>query len=295
MRKRAFPALVAVLAACGGGHLPRAAVGEHVLLTVGGMVKKGPYQLGRAELAALPRRSFRAVDPETGRESTYEGVNLGGLVLDKVDLQKGADTLVFRTVKKEAIPVPLWVLRQFRPVLADRVDGKPIDPLVLAWPNVDQPGLETDPRARLFWARAVVMADFVDWSRAYGRALAVPPGATNAARLGAEHYQYHCVACHKLNGAGGERGPDLTRAADRIDPTAFARAIRGHDTWPKAVLDRTPAQQAVADIYAYLRAVAVARDAGGTEDLGEPTEKEPGERPPGERPGQGAGGLDDER
>ncbi len=267
MRQLAPALLVVALAACGGPRLPKSPAGA-VALTVDGQVKHGPFHLSRKDLEALPRRTFQAVEPRTGREAEYQGVALAKTIAERVELAKGADVLVFRTAAREAVAVPLWTLRQFRPVLAYTADGVPLQGLVLAWPNVEQPGLWTDPRTLAFWARNVIQIDASDSEKAYLRALRVPPGASDAARLGAEQFGSRCLYCHRLRGAGGEAGPDLQVSIGKLSPDAFARAVADHRLWPKGRPEDAPSPETVARIEAYLRAVAAAPPPD------EPTEEE---------------------
>jgi hypothetical protein len=263
MRKR-LVALGLAAAACGGSRLPRSpAPGGPAVVEIGGMVKGAPFRLGRGDLAALPRRALRAVDPVTDREIEFEGVALSMVVADRLDLKKGADTLVVRTADREAVPVPLWIVRQFRPVLADKAEGKPLDALVLAWPNVDQRGLDTDPRAFTWWTRGVVALDFADWDRSYGKALRPPAGASDAVRLGAEQYGMRCVGCHALRAEGGTRGPELLRASQGLDDGAFAQKVAAHRLWPQHHPELAPGPEAIAQIRMFLRAVGAA---GGAAD-----------------------------
>src|SRR5512138_1381401 len=141
------------LAACTSGpRLPTTAQGQPVL-EVRGALKRGPYALGRADVERLPRRTVRGVDPVTGRAAIWEGASAVAIVNDRVELGKGADTVIVRTADRAAIPIPLTLFRQWKPVLADRADGERLETPVLAWPTLDQRGLETDPRAEGWWAR----------------------------------------------------------------------------------------------------------------------------------------------
>src|SRR5512133_220004 len=213
------------LSACSAGaKLPSTAQGQTVL-EVRGAIKKGPFALGRADVAKLPRRTLRGVDPTTGRTATWEGVSVAAIVSDRVDLAKGADTVIVRTSDRAAIPIPLTLVRQWKPILADTADGVRLDPPVLAWPTLEQRGLETDPRADGWWARGVVAFELVEWQKAFATALAIPDGAADAARRGATWYGDRCLRCHQMRGAGGQRGPDLTTVAARLRPGPFASML----------------------------------------------------------------------
>lgn len=253
MRKLAF--LLAVLAACSSKErLPRAAQGAPVL-EVRGAIKGGPHALGRADLEKLPRHKVRGVDPRTGQAADFEGTSLAALVSDRVELRRGADTVLVRTSDRAAVPIPLPVVRQLKPVLADRIDGVRITPNEIAWPTADQRGLATDPRSGAWWARDVVALELVDWQRTFGPALAPPEGASDEARRGAGVYAESCISCHRVRGQGGERGPDLTTVASRLAAEKFADLLPAHPGWKERRL-RDGSGEVAGEVWAFLRGVA---------------------------------------
>jgi mono/diheme cytochrome c family protein len=275
MRKLSVVLLVAAVAGCARGPgLPKKA-GSDAALELAGAVEGGPYFLEPAELARLPQRTVRGVDPQTGRTATWQGTALHEL-FDRVKLRRGADTLVVWTTDGEAIPIPIWKFLEMRPVLADRADGTALPDRVLAWPNVEQPGLETDPRSREWWARRISKLEVQDWERSFGKALRPPAGANDEARLGAGQFGLRCVACHQLRGIGGTKGPELTRAGDRLDARRFAAAVERHPHFAGDVGRRAdaPAMQVVDQVWAFLRALARA----GPPVAEEPEEPEPKDR-----------------
>jgi len=219
-----------------------------VVLTVKGKVTHGPFLFGAGDLSGLPRRSFQARYPPSGRAVLFEGLSIAEILSSKLAVEEKADTVVLRSRDGSAVPVPLVLVKQWRPILADRADGRPlaewaletgarVGPLLLAWPNVDNPGLATDPRAFAFWAGGIDAVEVVIWRQTWGKALRVPAGATDAARLGADAFLYRCMTCHRLRGVGGERAPELTRSVGSADLDAFAARMRNH----LAELRRVPA------------------------------------------------------
>ena len=260
MRKLGLALLLSILACSRGQRLPRSADGEPVL-TVGGAVKGGPYALGRADLGRLPRRGVHGVDPSSGREAVWEGPAVAELVGRRVEVRQGADVVLVRTADRTVIAIPLSVVHQFRPVLADRADGARISPGVLAWPTLEQRGIETDPRASLWWARDVVALEMVDWQRTFGAALVTPDGAADAARRGSAFYGERCIACHRMRGVGGDRGPELTKVAARLGRAPFTALLEKHPGWRGARGD-PPDEQGAAELWSFLEAVAVASGGG---------------------------------
>ncbi len=277
MRKRSL-ALAFLAAACSAGlQLPKAPQGASVL-EVRGAVKGGPYSLGRADLLKLPRRTVRGVAPQTRSAAEWSGASLVALVSERVELAKGADTVVARTADSRAIPIPLTIVRRLKPVLADTADGVRTSSLVLAWPTLEQPGLETDPRAPGWWAADVVALELADWQRTFGPALATPEGASDGARRGAEAFAERCIACHRMRGAGGKKGPDLTTVAARIGAGPFATLAEKHPGAGRPDGERE-AGQVTAEVWSFLRAVAVATSGARPEDLtAERPVPEPGAR-----------------
>lgn len=270
MRKTAF--LVVAAAACSGLRLPKTAEGAPVL-AVGGAVKDGPFAFGPADLAKLPRRTVRGLDPGSGREAAWEGASIADLV-DRLELEKGADVVVIRTADRAAIPIPLGIVYQFRPVIADRADGHASSPRIVAWPTAEQRGIETDPRAVQWWAHAPVGLDLADWQKTFGAALATPDGAPEAARRGSALYGERCITCHRMRGAGGERGPDLTSVATRLRAGALVALLPGHPGWKGAAGDPT-VEEGAAELWSFLHAVAEA----GTPPAAVPAPAEERSRP----------------
>jgi mono/diheme cytochrome c family protein len=259
MRKLAVvPLLLVACSSSGGPRLPSRAQGEPVL-EVRGALKSGPHALGRADLAALPQGTVRGVDPATGREALWEGVSLAAIVSERVELEKGADTVVVRTADGGAVPIPLTVVRTFKPVIADRADGAQIASPLIAWPSREQRGLESEPRATGWWARDVVALELVVWEATFAEALAAPEGASDAARRGAGWYGERCINCHELRGVGGARGPDLTTVAARLRPGALSALLERHPGWYGLPGDPPSAEDAD-ELWSFLRAVAATSD-----------------------------------
>jgi mono/diheme cytochrome c family protein len=265
MRKRTFVPMLLVAACSAGPRLPRAPAGTPEL-EIRGALEGGPFSLGRADLERLPRRTLRGVDPETGTEAAWTGPSVATIVSERVELAKGADTAIARTADGGAIAIPLTVIRQLKPVLADRVDGVRTARRILAWPTMEQRGLETDPRARGWWVRDVVAFEIADWQRTFGPALATPDGAPDGARRGAATFGDRCISCHRLRGAGGQRGPDLTTVAARIRPGPFGELLERHPGTRAAGGERDSEMEA-ADLWSFLRAVAVAGLGARVEEL----------------------------
>jgi mono/diheme cytochrome c family protein len=268
------PLLLLALACSVGTRLPRSPRGQEVL-QVRGALKGAPFRLGEADLASLRQGKVRGVDPVTGRDAIYEGVDLGAL-LDRLDPSAGVDTLVVRTADRRAVAVPFSVLRELRPVLAGRAGGAPLEGgRLVAWPNVAHHGLTTDPRASLWWARDVVALEYVAWARVFGRALRLPEGAPAGALAGANAFASRCLACHRIRQAGGGNGPDLAGAGPVPTVEKLAAVLPDHPGWTNS--GTAPGPEVVPQLAAFLGAVArtPAEDVGDLEP-----EDLPRRRPP---------------
>ncbi|HYD39191.1 MAG TPA: hypothetical protein VEB43_00045 [Anaeromyxobacter sp.] len=252
---------VAGLACSSGPRLPRTS--DAVALEVGGAAKGGPFRLSEADVAALPRGEVRGVDPRTGQAAQYEGLALAALE-ERVELERGADTLVLRSAGGEEVPIPLSVVRQLRPVLASRADGEALEARVVAWPNVAHHGLNTDPRAPLWWVRQVVGIDFVPWHRVYGKALRIPEGAPRGALAGARTFGSRCIGCHELRGTGGANGPALEQGGAFTEPARLRAILADHPGVGSAGLP-APAPERIEELATFLKVIAATRPEEGEE------------------------------
>jgi hypothetical protein len=256
MTKRWLKACVALAAAstglgCTGGRLPSKATGEP-LLAVRGQVKHGPFELGRRDLAALPRAGFRARAPGAAADARFDGVALLKVLEYEIEPIEQADTLIFVAKDGVAIPITGAIVRQYRPILADEVDGAPVAPR-LAWPNLDQRGLDADPRAGLWWSGPIEAVEVLAWEKTWGRALRPPPGSSDAARLGAGQYLMRCAGCHRLHGVGGQRGPALDGTVARLGVAPFVASVQRHPGWPVRVgTELTAGEDVAAQVAAFL-------------------------------------------
>lgn len=270
MRTISALALLAALSSCSGGQRPRLPPGE-AALTIEGRLEDGPRDLRAAELKAYPRRAFRAREPVTGREALFEGISVVDLLAEAVRPKDAVDLLVARGRDGRQALVPLARLRDLQPVLADRADGKPIadwareaggarEAPLLAWPNLEQPGLALDPRAPSWWVSGVSTLVVEAWVRSYGPALALSPEASDQARRGQIRFADHCLPCHRLGGVGGTWAPELVPPG--WPPGRIAARLEAHGAdvaWIPAGAGGADARREIA---AFLQAVTSSRGRG---------------------------------
>ncbi len=239
-----------------------------------GALKGAPFRLGEADLEALPQRKIRGLDPVTGREDVYQGVDLAALE-ERLELTGGADTLVVHTADRRAVPIPLSRVEELRPVLAARAGGGALAERLVAWPNVERHGLTSDPRAALWWARKVVALEYVSWERVYGRALRIPEGAPAGALAGAGAFGARCMACHRIRSAGGGNGPELVSGSQAPTRERLAAILPVHPGQP-AARGGPPIPQLASQLAAFLWTVAHAPP----EEAEPEPEPEPAQPPP---------------
>lgn len=257
-------AALLLLLACSRSH-PRLPPGE-AALTIEGRLEDGPLDLRAADLRAFQRRALRGREPVTGREALFEGVSVADLLDESVRPKRGADTLAARGRDGREALVALARLRDLRPVLAERADGKPIaewareagarlEAPLLAWSEVEQPGLAADPRVPAWWVSGVSTLSVEAWVSSYGRSLALPPEASDEARRGVERVAGHCLPCHSVRGRGGTSAPDLVAAIRGWPADRIAARLQTHSAqaWLPAGPDGDAARREIA---ASLAAVA---------------------------------------
>jgi len=257
--------LLTVLGSCSAWPKLRPPAAEDAL-RVDGLVEKGPFGFSLADLSKLERRTLRGADPRLGRESAYAGASLIPLLTEGIPLQRGVDTAFFHGGGGYLASVPLNAIRQSQPVLADEIDGKKLEqgspgsgPLLLAWPDAEAPGLDTDPRHRWHWVRGVQRIELGAWQDTVGRALRVPLGASAEARLGADVFARQCFHCHRLRGRGGTVGPELTRALAEKPDLDVAGLLASHLA-PRSGMAAAPElpPAGARQVAAFLRVVALA-------------------------------------
>ena len=94
----------------------------------------------------------------------------------------------------------------------------------IADPDMIAPGLREPPASNQADTKAIVAAV------AKLRAGAPPPHSASDIQV-AVLMNHHCVSCHKIDGAGGKDGPDLTHEGAKADAAAIARRL----TEPKSL------------------------------------------------------------
>jgi len=137
-----------------------------VVLRVSGLVAQagadGTVSLDEAALNALPEHSFTTTAPWFKEKSTFTGPYLSDL-LQAVGA-KGT-MLTIRALNDYKVQVPVSDAAEFRPILARKINNKPINvrdkgPLFLIYPFDSVPSLNTDVYfARSIWQIKSIQVD----------------------------------------------------------------------------------------------------------------------------------------
>ena len=242
------------------------------------------------DLAALRRAvepaQVRVLEPYEDGEATFDALPLVD-VLDAVHGRgwRDEEELLFTCRDGYQPTVPVARVLSHRAWLAfDRVDAEgfairkresgslkrvELGPFYLVWENLEdaQIRLESD----YGWPYQLVGIDLIRSADHFPK-LAPPAGASEPVRAGFAAYRVHCSKCHKLNGEGGNLGPELNAPgrplADR-DP-AWLRAwieeperIRPNTRMEPLNPKLPDRERVVEEIIAYLHAMVGTKPAPG--------------------------------
>jgi mono/diheme cytochrome c family protein len=183
-------------------------------------------ELSREELAkALPLKTLTVENPTTAKATAYQGADLAELLnLAFGDRWKSYDLVKFVSLDGYQPVVPRNVLTAHRGLVAykepgrdgmspfPRSQGEAIDPspYFLVWENIEDAGAKTE--SWLSWPWQLTAIELTRLDREFPRT-APPAGAPEDAKRGFTSFLQHCVKCHRVNGEGGDIGPELNYPA----------------------------------------------------------------------------------
>jgi mono/diheme cytochrome c family protein len=187
-----------------------------VLLAAGSAAAQSVALRGGGREVVVAVSSLEAVtvevrDPTDGnKRKTLRGGRLRE-ALAKLAPPDGVDAVAVRCDDGWLSIVPLAAVKKFPDAVLALGLPPPRGAVFLAWPNVAQPAVDADrdltPNG---WTFGVASLEYVR-AADFEKPLALPAGATEAARRGRALFQRHCQHCHAVNGAGGMAGWDLNQ------------------------------------------------------------------------------------
>jgi mono/diheme cytochrome c family protein len=234
-------------------------------------------QLTRDEMAKLlPGTELTVENPSTGQPASYRGAGLTEL-LNRVygERWKSAGLVKFVTVDGYQPVVTVEAIQRHQGLMAyadagtDRLrplgdgHGGTVDPgpFYLVWENRKDTGARTDPWLQWPWQLARV--ELTSLEREYPQT-APPAGASPEVLRGFNGFLSHCAKCHRVNGEGGQVGPELNYPVNVTEywqaewlPKFITQpsAIRHNSKMPPYPATAGDAQAEIRDILAYLRAM----------------------------------------
>ncbi len=234
-------------------------------------------QLTRDEMAKLlPGTELTVENPSTGQPASYRGAGLTEL-LNRVygERWKSAGLVKFVTVDGYQPVVTVEAIQRHQGLMAyadagtDRLrplgdgHGGTVDPgpFYLVWENRKDTGALTDPWLQWPWQLARV--ELTSLEREYPQT-APPAGASPEVLRGFNGFLSHCAKCHRVNGEGGQVGPELNYPVNVTEywqaewlPKFITQpsAIRHNSKMPPYPATAGDAQAEIRYILAYLRAM----------------------------------------
>jgi len=228
-----------------------------------------------SELAAqFPPQEIKIFDPVENREKTFRAIPTNA-VLDKV---YGADwrnreEMVIAALDgyESAISVSRFLKYNSyiafedvnRPqfILVKAADGKLVElgPFWLVWDNLNQPELKA--WVSYGWPWQMGSIDFTTTAKRFANSKPPEDSSENVKR-GFESTREFCMNCHKVNGDGGTKGPELIETGDvaEVSKEKLKQMITDLNATPATGMvlrDEIPNRDQVADdIVAYLYAMA---------------------------------------
>lgn len=219
----------------------------------------------------FPDQTVTVADRHDGKTRSYLAIPLPELLKAVYgDKLKSEGDLVFVCDDGYASNVNVQDVLRYQGWLAFAfADGSPfktdheLGPFALVWDTA------RFPRQKVLGSipYQVAALDLVDFGKTYSKVL--PPNGSSAAVMrGFEAFRHTCLSCHKVNGQGGDRGPDLNAPVSvtkYIAEPYLERIIdnpakvRGNAIMPALLPNYPDRARVIKDIVAYLKAMAARR------------------------------------
>jgi mono/diheme cytochrome c family protein len=133
-----------------------------------------------------------------------------------------------------------------------------LGPYYLVWDNKRNQDLKTDGATH--WPYQIVEIELAQFKDKFPKM--VPQSSELAITNGFKHFQKHCMSCHKINGEGGSKGPDLNLPVnifDRLDEKTVRakinnpQSINPQSTMPPLNRSLKARNKVIEEIIAYLQ------------------------------------------
>ena len=252
-----------------------AADGEALRFSIRG---KPVVELSMAELKQkAPVTGITVWEPHEDKNVTYEGFEIGRLFAAVYgDKWREIDEVLFTCVDgyQPVLPMDrfsrlagyLVYKRQDQAVfnVQNRFQNEkdvPLGPFYLVWDNLKSDALRAEGANG--WPYQVVGIDLVNFVDRFPR-LSPPADASAQAKKGFVAFRENCMACHSVNGEGGDKAPELNYPVSVTEyvPEPWLRkwimdprAIRYNATMPAFASHPDP-DTLIDDVLAYLRTMA---------------------------------------
>lgn len=235
-------------------------------------------QLSMADLREkVPATRITVWEPHEDRNVTYEGFAADKL-FDAVygDRWKQADEVLFTCVDgyQPVLPVErfsrhaaYFVFRRLDQAefqVQNRYQGEsdvPLGPFYLVWSNLESHELRAEGASG--WPYQVVGVDLVTFADRFPK-LSPPSNASEKAKKGFIAFRENCMACHTINGEGGNKAPELnypTSVTEYLSDSWIRkfmmdpRSVRYDATMPAFASHPDP-DALVDEVLAYLKVMA---------------------------------------
>lgn len=236
-------------------------------------------QLSMTELRQkVPTAQITVWEPHEDKNVTYEGFDIARL-FDAVygEAWKTIDEALFTCVDGYQPVLPMDRFSRHVGYLVyrrldqdvfnvqNRFEGQsdvPLGPFYLVWDNLHSDALRAQGASG--WPYQVVGVDLVNFADRFPR-LSPPKDASEKTKKGFLAFRENCMACHSINGEGGNKAPELNYPMSVTEYLSDAwirkwlmdpRSVRYNATMPAFASHPDP-DALVDDVLAYLKAMAL--------------------------------------